>query len=295
MIMTEEFLNYLRYERNRSELTVSNYGRSLKDFEAYFKNRDSQLSWESVDSDIIRDWMESMMDKGHMASTVNNCLSAVRSFFRFALARKMVTADPAYAVRGPKKQKPLPHFVREEAMDRLIDLPQMWGEGFSELRARTILLLFYETGVRLAELVALDDGDVDFVNRQLKVTGKRNKQRVIPFGEELAQALQDYITQRDEALPRIEKALVVDDKGYRISRYAVEREVHRRLSRVTTMKKRSPHVLRHSFATAMLNNGAGLESVRKLLGHESVATTEIYTHTTFEQLKKVYKNAHPRA
>ena len=295
MIMTEEFLNYLRFERNRSELTISNYERSLKDFETYFKNRDSQLSWESVDSDIIRDWMEGLMDKGHMASSVNNCLSAVRSFFRFALARKMVEKDPAYAVRGPKKQKPLPQFVREDAMDRLIDLPQMWGEGFSELRARTILILFYETGVRLAELVALDDVDVDFINRQLKVTGKRNKQRVIPFGEELAQQLRDYIAQRDAALPRLDGALVVDDKGRRISRSAVEREVHKRLSMVTTMKKRSPHVLRHSFATAMLNNGAGLESVRKLLGHESVATTEIYTHTTFEQLKKVYKHAHPRA
>ena len=295
MIMTEEFLNYLRFERNRSELTISNYERSLKDFETYFKNRDSQLSWESVDSDIIRDWMEGLMDKGHMASSVNNCLSAVRSFFRFALARKMVEKDPAYAVRGPKKQKPLPQFVREDAMDRLIDLPQMWGEGFSELRARTILILFYETGVRLAELVALDDVDVDFINRQLKVTGKRNKQRVIPFGEELAQQLRDYIAQRDASLPRLDGALVVDDKGRRISRSAVEREVHKRLSMVTTMKKRSPHVLRHSFATAMLNNGAGLESVRKLLGHESVATTEIYTHTTFEQLKKVYKHAHPRA
>ena len=295
MIMTEEFLNYLRFERNRSELTISNYERSLKDFETYFKNRDSQLSWESVDSDIIRDWMEGLMDKGHMASSVNNCLSAVRSFFRFALARKMVEKDPAYAVRGPKKQKPLPQFVREDAMDRLIDLPQMWGEGFSELRARTILILFYETGVRLAELVALDDVDVDFINRQLKVTGKRNKQRVIPFGEELAQQLRDYIAQRDAALPRLDGALVVDDKGRRISRSAVEREVHKRLSMVTTMKKRSPHVLRHSFATAMLNNGARLESVRKLLGHESVATTEIYTHTTFEQLKKVYKHAHPRA
>jgi len=295
MIMTEEFLNYLRFERNRSELTISNYERSLKDFETYFKNRDSQLSWESVDSDIIRDWMEGLMDKGHMASSVNNCLSAVRSFFRFALARKMVEKDPAYAVRGPKKQKPLPQFVREDAMDRLIDLPQMWGEGFSELRARTILILFYETGVRLAELVALDDVDVDFINRQLKVTGKRSKQRVIPFGEELAQQLRDYIAQRDAALPRLDGALVVDDKGRRISRSAVEREVHKRLSMVTTMKKRSPHVLRHSFATAMLNNGAGLESVRKLLGHESVATTEIYTHTTFEQLKKVYKHAHPRA
>ena len=293
--MTEEFLNYLRFERNRSELTISNYERSLKDFETYFKNRDSQLSWESVDSDIIRDWMEGLMDKGHMASSVNNCLSAVRSFFRFALARKMVEKDPAYAVRGPKKQKPLPQFVREDAMDRLIDLPQMWGEGFSELRARTILILFYETGVRLAELVALDDVDVDFINRQLKVTGKRNKQRVIPFGEELAQQLRDYIAQRDAALPRLDGALVVDDKGRRISRSAVEREVHKRLSMVTTMKKRSPHVLRHSFATAMLNNGARLESVRKLLGHESVATTEIYTHTTFEQLKKVYKHAHPRA
>ena len=293
--MTEEFLNYLRFERNRSELTISNYERSLKDFETYFKNRDSQLSWESVDSDIIRDWMEGLMDKGHMASSVNNCLSAVRSFFRFALARKMVEKDPAYAVRGPKKQKPLPQFVREDAMDRLIDLPQMWGEGFSELRARTILILFYETGVRLAELVALDDVDVDFINRQLKVTGKRSKQRVIPFGEELAQQLRDYIAQRDAALPRLDGALVVDDKGRRISRSAVEREVHKRLSMVTTMKKRSPHVLRHSFATAMLNNGAGLESVRKLLGHESVATTEIYTHTTFEQLKKVYKHAHPRA
>ena len=295
MIMTEEFLNYLRFERNRSELTISNYERSLKDFETYFKNRDSQLSWESVDSDIIRDWMEGLMDKGHMASSVNNCLSAVRSFFRFALARKMVEKDPAYAVRGPKKQKPLPQFVREDAMDRLIDLPQMWGEGFSELRARTILILFYETGVRLAELVALDDVDVDFINRQLKVTGKRNKQRVIPFGEELAQQLRDYIALRDASLPRLDGALVVDDKGRRISRSAVEREVHKRLSMVTTMKKRSPHVLRHSFATAMLNNGAGLESVRKLLGHESVATTEIYTHTTFEQLKKVYKHAHPRA
>ncbi len=293
--MTEEFLNYLRYERNRSELTVSNYGRSLKDFETYFKNRDSQLSWESVDSDIIRDWMESMMDKGHMASTVNNCLSAVRSFFRFALARKMVSADPSYAVKGPKKQKPLPQFVREDAMDRLIDLPQMWGEGFAETRARTILILFYETGIRLAELVALNDVDVDFVNQQLKVTGKRNKQRIIPFGEELARELQAYMAQRDNTLSVQDGALIVDDKGCRISRFAVEREVHKRLSAVTTMKKRSPHVLRHSFATAMLNNGAGLESVRKLLGHESVATTEIYTHTTFEQLKKVYKNAHPRA
>ena len=294
-MMIEDFLNYLRYERNRSELTVRNYERSLRDFESYFKNRESHLSWESVDSDIIRDWMESMMDKGDMASTVNNCLCAVRSFFRFALARKLVRRDPSYNVKGPKKQKPLPQFMRENEMDRLIDLPQMWGETYSDMRARTIIILFYETGIRLAELVGLDDSDVDFVNHQLKVTGKRNKQRIVPFGEELKQTLADYMRQRDEQPLKQEEALFLNDKGRRITRGQVEVIVRKGLSQVTTMKKRSPHVLRHSFATAMLNNGAGLESVRKLLGHESIATTEIYTHTTFEQLKKVYENAHPRA
>ncbi len=294
-MMIEDFLSYLRYERNRSELTVRNYEKSLRDFEAYFKNRESHLSWESVDSDLIRDWMESMMDKGDMASTVNNSLSAVRSFFRFALARGLVEKDPAYAVKGPKKRKPLPQYVRESEMDRLIDLPEVWGDSMKDVRARTIIILFYETGIRLAELVALDDQDVDFGMHQLKVTGKRNKQRIIPFGAELEETLRRYMKQRDEQIVKQEQALLLNDKGQRVTRYQVASVVKRYLSLVTTMKKRSPHVLRHSFATAMLNNGAGLESVRKLLGHESVATTEIYTHTTFEQLKRVYENAHPRA
>ena len=296
MKMTEEFLNYLRYERNRSELTVSTYEQGLNSFEAYFTHRDGQLSWESVDSDIIRDWMESMMDKGDMASTVNNRLSAVRSFFRFALAHKLVAKDPAYAVRGPKRQKPLPKFVREEEMDRLIDdVYSLSQDTYEDLRARTIIILLYETGIRLAELVALNDDDVDFVNHQLKVTGKRNKQRIVPFGPELETTLKAYIRQRDEQGLRLEPALILGNAGRRVSRTMVTNIVNRSLSLVTTQKKKSPHVLRHSFATAMLNHGAGLESVRKLLGHESVATTEIYTHTTFEQLKRVYENAHPRA
>jgi integrase/recombinase XerC len=295
MLMIEDFLNYLRYERNRSDLTVRNYERSLRDFESYFKNRENHLSWESVDSDLIRDWMESMMDKGDMASTVNNCLSAVRSFFRFALSRGLVSSDPAHNVKGPKKKKPLPQFVREGEMNRLIDLPEMWGDSYNDVRARTIIILFYETGIRLAELVGLNDQDIDFANHQLKVTGKRNKQRIVPFGEELEQTLKVYMQQRDGQTAKQDAALFLNNKGCRISRSVVSKIVRTGLSRVTTMKKRSPHVLRHSFATAMLNNGAGLESVRKLLGHASVATTEIYTHTTFEQLKRVYKNAHPRA
>jgi len=294
-MITEDFLNYLRYERNRSELTVRRYSQSLRGFELYFKNRDSQLSWESVDSDVIRDWMERMMDKGDMASTVNNCLSAVRSFFRFALARNLVSRDPAYSVKGPKMSKPLPQFLREEEMNRLIDQPQMWSDSYEDLRARTIIILFYETGIRLAELIGLDDEHVDFVNKQLKVTGKRNKQRIVPFGAELEEVLLAYIRQRGEQPLRLSSALILSDKGLRLTRSQVECIVKRCLSRVTTIKKRSPHVLRHTFATAMLNNGADLEGVRKLLGHESVATTEIYTHTTFEQLKRVYENAHPRA
>ena len=296
MNMTKEFLNYLRYERNRSELTVRTYERSLRDFESYFKNRDSHLSWESVDSDVIRDWMESMMDKGDMASTVNNCLSAVRSFFRFAMSRRLVLRDPAYAIKGPKKQKPLPQFVREDEMDRLIDVSEMWSDTYQDLRARTIIILFYETGIRLAELIGLKDNDIDFATRQLKVTGKRNKQRIVPFGQELESALKTYIEHRNQKFVNpADDALFLSDKGQRMSRFQVEMIVKKCLSLVTTLKKKSPHVLRHSFATAMLNNGAGLESVRLLLGHESVATTEIYTHTTFEQLKKVYENAHPSA
>ncbi len=294
-MMTEDFLNYLRYERNRSELTVCRYEQSLRDFESYFKNREGQLSWESVDSDVIRDWMESMMDKGDMASTVNSSLSAVRSFFRFALSRGLVTHDPSYVVKGPKKQKPLPQFVREEEMNRLLDTPQMWQKGFDGLRARTIIILFYETGIRLAELIGLDVADVDFAAHQIKVTGKRNKQRIIPFGEELEKALQEYLSQRNALPLQLEPALILSDKGRRMTRSLVEKIVKQHLSLTTTLKKRTPHVLRHSFATAMLNNGAGLEDVRLLLGHESVATTQIYTHTTFEQLKRVYENAHPRA
>ena len=221
MLMIEDFLNYLRYERNRSDLTVRNYERSLRDFESYFKNRENHLSWESVDSDLIRDWMESLMDKGDMASTVNNCLSAVRSFFRFALSRGLVANDPAHNLRGPKKKKPLPQFVREDDMDRLIDLPEMWGDNYSDVRARTIILLFYETGVRLAELIGLDDQDVDFVSHQLKVTGKRNKQRIVPFGEELEQTLKAYMSQRDEQPLKLDAALFLNDKGCRMTRSQV--------------------------------------------------------------------------
>ena len=293
-MMIDQFLDYLRYERNASPQTVQTYEESLRAFDSYLTFRDNGLSIDSVDTDLIRDWMESLMDKGNSASTINKNLSALRSFYRFALKRGLVKKDPAHAVTGPKKSKPLPQFLREGEMDRLLDGLE-WDSSFNNVRARTILILFYETGLRRSELVGLDDKDIDYDAAQLKVTGKRNKQRIVPFGAELAEQLKSYQAVRREKFGETSGAMFLSDKGERISGEQVYQIVRKYLSMVTSLKKRSPHVLRHTFATAMLNNGAGLESIKNLLGHASVSTTEIYTHTTFEQLKRIYKEAHPRA
>lgn len=293
-MMINEFLNYLKFERNRSDLTIKNYGEDLRAFKEFYGNLEGCHSWKSVDSDVIRDWMESMMDKGNNATSINRRLSALRSFYRFALARELVDKDPVHGVTGPKKGRPLPQFLKENEMDRLLDA-ESWTESFEDVRDRTIIMTFYETGIRLSELTGLDDSMVDFSNRQLKVTGKRNKQRVIPFGEELLATLRDYMKCRNEEVNLQSEALFVIAKGQRMTSSQVREGVKRNLSKVCTLKKRTPHVLRHTFATAMLNNKAGIESVKKLLGHESLSTTEIYTHTTFEQLKREYYSAHPRA
>lgn len=294
--MIDQFLSYLQLERNMSPLTVLTYETALREFEAYFSGEDAQFAWDAIDSDVIRNWVESMMDEGQQATTINKKLSALRSFFRFALKRGLVGHDPAHRVRGPKNSKPIPQFVTEKEMNVLLD-EEVGGEEYIDVRARTIFILFYEAGLRRAELVGLNDDDVDLSARRLKVTGKRNKQRIVPFGDEMAEQLQCYMKLRDEKMGQRPAggALLLNDKGERMTAQQVYELVKKHLSMVTNLKKRSPHVLRHSFATAMLNNGAGLESVQKLLGHESLKTTEIYTHTTFEQLKRVYEEAHPRA
>ena len=290
----EQFLNYLQYELNRSELTIVSYGDDLRAFEAFFKNKDTLLTWEAVDADLIRDWMESMMDKGCSATTIQRRLSALRSFYRFGLTRGYVTKNPARGIVGPKRSRPLPQFLRESELKCLLDDVPV-GDSYRELLAYTIVLVFYSTGMRLAELVGLDDDSIDFDTRVIKVLGKGSKQRLIPFADELEEGLKTYVARRDAEVVRKDKAFFVDQRGQRVKRGTVQNSVRASLAKVTSMKKRSPHVLRHTFATAMLNNEAGLESVKKLLGHESLSTTEIYTHTTFEQLKKIYDKAHPRA
>lgn len=292
--MTDEFLRYLEHERLRSPRTVESYETSLRGFEDYFVSLDGQLTWQTVDEDVIRDWMEHLVGSGMAVSSVGTRLAALRSFFRFALSRGLVGRDPAYNVAPPKKGKPLPHFLKESEMDKLLDTFP-WGDTYRDVRAKAIIVTLYETGMRVSELVGLDDGQVDYEARLLRVTGKGDKQRMIPFGDEVVATLRQYVALRDGLVKRHSAALFLTEKGKRMNRGLVRKEVMGCLQMVSTQKKLSPHVLRHTFATAMLNNGASIESVRRLLGHSSASTTEVYTHTTFEQLKRVYREAHPRA
>lgn len=291
------FIDYLKFERNYSNKTLRCYEDDLKAFEKFFKELDSTLKWDTLDADVVRNWMVSMMDAGSAATSVNRRLSSLRSFFRFLLKRGMVGFDPVRGVQGPKKKKPLPLFVRESDMDRLLD-GNCFADSFEGRRDRLILDLFYSTGMRLSELTGLNVEDIDLVTDNVKVTGKRNKQRIIPFGEELHVLLETYISERRilaDAVAGATSALFVDAKGVRLQNIKVWRLVRYYLGLVSTFPKRSPHVLRHTFATSMLNHHADLEALKELLGHESISTTEIYTHTTFEELKEMYNQAHPRA
>ena len=293
-MLKEAFLDYLRLERNYSERTIVSYGTDLREFEGYLEKTEAELDFTKVHADVVRNWISELMDEGRTATSVNRKLSSLRSFYRFLLIRKEITVNPMLKIVGLKKKKPLPSFVREKDMNRLLD-GLSFDEGFEGCRDRTILEMFYATGMRLSELIGLDDVDVDLSARLIKVTGKRNKQRLIPFGDELAEDLLIYIKVRNDAFPDGVEAFFIRKNGKRMYPMQVYRIVKRNLSKVVALKKKSPHVLRHTFATAMLNDNAELRAVQALLGHESLATTEVYTHTTFEELKKVYEQAHPRA
>lgn len=294
----KDFIDYLQFERNYSRKTTEVYQADLEAFKRFYEAIDKDLTWAEMPADIIRQWVVEMMDNGNVATSVRRRLSSLRSFYKFLLRRKLVTRDPVHNMQGPKVEKKLPAYVRETEMDRLFD-GDFFGEDYQGCRDRMILLTFYSTGIRLSELVGLTDKDVDLDQMQLKVTGKRNKQRIIPYGDEFGDSLRQYLAERDAFAREFASegtSLFLDERsGQRISPVKVRNIVKKYLSMVTTQQRNSPHVLRHTFATAMLNHKADLQSVKELLGHESLSTTEIYTHTTFEQLKEMYNQAHPRA
>lgn len=295
--LVEGFLEYIRCERNYSRRTIVSYKASLEAFGLFWKSLDRNLAWETLTTDIIRDWVVALMERGLIASGICPKLSAVKSFYRYLLRCGVVDYDPAYAVKAPKKDRSLPYFVSECDMDALLDKGE-FENSFKGNRDRLIIELLYSTGIRAEELLGLNLNDVDVSNLQLKVLGKRNKHRIVPFGDRLETLLKGYLEERQsiETKPGHECALFVNMRSHRRLAYAKLRQIVRdSLSQVTMQYKRSPHVLRHSFATSMLNNMADLQSVKELLGHEKLSTTAIYTHTTFSELRQLYNQAHPRS
>ena len=293
-MLIDSFLDYLRYERNYSNYTIEAYSKDLRQFEEYVKvNKDNRFAPDEVDADLVRCWIVSLMDDKMSPVSVNRKLSSLKSFFKFLMKQGSISVNPLRLITGPKTKKPLPYFVRDKEMELLLD-----GDGFDEdfegVRDRLILEMLYDTGIRRSELIGIQDSDVDFGAMQIRVTGKRNKQRLIPFAEGLKNLIQAYTEVRNREVGSESGWFFVRKNGEQLSAGIVYNIVKKKLSEIPTLAKRSPHVLRHSFATSMLNNGAELNAVKELLGHSSLASTSVYTHTTFEELKKVY-HAHPRA
>ena len=293
-MLIEAFLDYIRLERNYSNKTVLAYQEDLIQFVAFIQEEIFLASPIDVTSELIREWIVSLMDKGYKPSSINRKLSTLRSFYKYLLRKRLIDKDPLRKVVAPKKKKSLPVFIKESDMNRLLD-DSDFGDGFKACRDKLIIEIFYATGMRVSELIGLDDSDIDLIRSVISVIGKRNKQRLIPFDEFIKDEVRKYIDMRGLLDVKRTTAFFIKEDGERIYHGLVYNLVRRNLSKVVTQKKRSPHVLSHSFATAMLNNEAELGVIKDLLGHASLAATEVYTHTTFEELKKVYKQAHPRA
>ncbi|MDR1517475.1 MAG: tyrosine recombinase XerC [Dysgonamonadaceae bacterium] len=291
----EKFIQYLRYEKNYSSHTEISYFNDLSQFERFIREETGSFDTAAVDSDLIRNWIVGLMSQKMKPRSVTRKLSAVKSFFRYLKKQGVVGKNPAEHVRGPKIDKKLPAFAKGSDMDRIIDDERDYPDDFEGNRDRFIIELFYLTGMRRAELISLRDADVDFFASTLRVTGKRNKQRIIPLSDSTLDALRQYISLRDAEIENKSPHLFVKKDGNPLYPAMVYKIIHTHLSSVPTLSKKSPHVLRHTFATEMLNHGAEINAVKELLGHSSLASTEVYTHVTFEELKKVYQNAHPRA
>jgi integrase/recombinase XerC len=290
----ESFLKYILVEKGYSSHTVSSYQNDLDQFFSFMEQKGSEENSVDFSSHDVRAWIVSLLDNNISSSSVHRKISCLRVFFKFLRKESIISNDPMDKVVLPKREKRLPVFVSEGAMDELLDKFEFGGD-FPGVRNRTIVEMLYLTGMRRAELIGLRNRDVDLAAGTIKVTGKRNKQRIIPLVSSFAAQLSDYIRIRDERFAADqEEWFFITDKGNKLYDKYVYNTVMSYLTMVTTIEKRSPHVLRHTFATHMLNRGADLNSIKELLGHANLSATQIYTHNTFEKLREVYNNRHPR-
>ena len=291
----ESFLHYLQIEKRYSAHTVRSYSNDLEQFSLFLSSLDLPDDPEKVTSNDIRGWVVSMLENNYSSTSVHRKISCLRVYYRFLRKEGHVKSDPLEKVVLPKRKKNLPVFVEEKALDNLLD-DYTFGEGFTGIRNRTVIEMLYMTGMRRAELIGLRNSDVDLHDGSVKVTGKRNKQRIIPLVRSFVQRLEEYLKVKEEIYPSGKSDwFFITDKGNKLYDKCVYNIVNGYLAMVTTIEKKSPHILRHTFATHMLNHGADLNSIKELLGHANLSATQVYTHNTFEKLKKVYKQAHPRA
>lgn len=289
----ESFFNYLKFEKRNSSHTVVAYKIDLDQFVQFCTEVVGEFNVKKVDAKIIRSWIVQLMENDLSARSVNRKVTTIKSFFRFLLKEQIVENNPTTYLTLPKIRKKLPNFVEEKNLNHLLD-DGFFPNNFTGIRDKLIITLLYGTGIRLAELLLLKDNDFDTKNCMIRVLGKGKKERIIPYPNSINQLIEQYMNKRDSAVGSKTERLLVTDKGRPVYEKLIYRVVKNNLGKVTLLEKKSPHVLRHSYATHLLNNGADLNAVKELLGHANLAATQIYTHTTFERLHDIYKQAHPR-
>ena len=291
----QPFLDYLKFEKRYSVHTISSYQQDINSFFEFLDQTFGSMPMESISPTYIRSWLAGMKENKMTAKTINRKLSALRSFFKYHLKRGGISQMPTVNVIAPKISKRLPVFMKESETKELLETLAAGSEDWKSLNARMLITLFYSTGMRLSELIGLREKQLDLSRSQIRVLGKGNKERLIPISQDVISLIKDYQQQKTANLEQEEDFLLVTEKGRKLYPKYAYILVNKHLGGAITLDKKSPHVLRHTFATHLMNNGADLNAVKELLGHASLAATQVYTHNTIEKLKNVHKKAHPKA
>jgi integrase/recombinase XerC len=294
-LVIQSFLDYLKFEKRYSPHTIISYETDIRGFAGYIDEQYGTIPIKEISHGFIRGWLASLKGKGLTSKSINRKISSLRSFFKYHLRTGHLAISPMANVIGPKSGKRLPVFVKEEETKKLIKALMQSTDDWKSLNAKMLIILFYNTGMRLSELINLKEKQLDFGRSQIKVLGKGNKERIIPVSKDLVKSIEDYRHLKKKEFEKTEDSLLVTEKGKKLYPKYAYLLVNHYLSGAGTLDKKSPHVLRHTFATHLLNGGADLNAVKELLGHSSLASTQVYTHNSIEKLKNVYKKAHPKA
>ena len=294
-VSIQPFLEYLQFEKRYSVHTIGAYRHDLEEFLAYLDSQYGPTALTQITHPLVRSWLAALKDKGLGARSLNRKISTLKSFFKFCLKQGWLKVTPMTKVIAPKTGQKLPSFLKEAETRELVETMNRSSDDWKSLNARMLISIFYGTGMRLSELIQLREKQVDWSQGQIKVLGKGNKERIIPVSPALLELIRGYISRKKEAFDQADEVLLVTEKGRKLYPKYAWQLVNTYLGTVSTLEQKSPHVLRHSFATHLMNNGAGLNAVKELLGHSSLAATQVYTHNTIEKLKDVHKKAHPRA